>query len=81
MHKSKRQHQISLLEKLLIRVQKRDTGQTSQLAYEANVHWISTKMAEVAGGDVELDSGGLSKEDMLKANKMWTRHEKIKQGI
>ncbi len=35
------------------------------------------KMQEVEGGDISLDSGGLSKEDMLKANTMWTRYSKV----
>ena len=76
MHKSKRQQQIDLLEKLLKRVQNNDTDNTSQQTYDDTVDWISGKMAEVAGGDVKLDSGGLSKEDMLKANRMWTRYAK-----
>jgi len=76
MHKSKRQYQIDLLEKLLKRVQNNDTDNTSQQTYDDTVDWISGKMAEVAGGDVKLDSGGLDASDMHKANRMWTRYAK-----
>jgi len=75
MKKSKRQRQIDLLKKLLERVHRNDTDATSQEVYDNNIDWISTKMAEVAGGDVMLDSGGLSKEDMLKANNMWAKYD------
>jgi len=77
MRKSKRQHQVDLLEKLLKRVQNNDTDNTSQQTYDDTVDWIRAKMQEVEGGDIELDSGGLSKEDMLKANTMWTRYSKV----
>jgi len=77
MRKSKRQHQVDLLEKLLKRVQNNDTDNTSQQTYDDTVDWIRMKMQEVEGGDISLDSGGLSKEDMLKANTMWTRHSKV----
>lgn len=77
MKKSKRQHQVDLLEKLLKRVQKNDTDNTSQQTYDDTVDWIRAKMQEVEGGDISLDSGGLSKEDMLKANTMWTRYSKV----
>ena len=77
MKKSKRQHQVDLLEKLLKRVQNNDTDNTSQQTYDDTVDWIRAKMQEVEGGDISLDSGGLSKEDMLKANTMWTRYSKV----
>ena len=70
MRKSKRQHQTDLLTKLLDRVAKDDTNNLR----DDNISWIHIKMSEVAGGDIELDSGGLTSEDMLKANNIWTTH-------
>jgi len=77
MKKSKRQHQIDLLEKLLERLSTSDDPSAVE-----NTDWVHRKISQVAGGDSELDSGGLSKTDMLKANNIWTRHASpfLKQG-
>jgi hypothetical protein len=82
MKKSKRQKQIDLLEALLKRIKtnykKGYAGDkfiaTSQEVYDNNIRWVQEKIDEVAGGDVNLDSGGLTKDDMILANGMWTRH-------
>jgi len=82
MKKSKRQKQIELLEALLKRIKtnykKGYAGDkfiaTSQEVYDNNIRWVQEKIDEVAGGDVNLDSGGLTKDDMILANGMWTRH-------
>ena len=73
MKKSKRQRQTDLLEKLLERVNV-SQGITSMGVVRENIDWINKKMSQVAGGDIDLDSGGLSKQDMLQANNMWTRY-------
>ena len=93
MKKSKRQKQIDLLEALLKRIKtnykeerKRGKGTytwgTSQEVYDNNILWVQNKINEVAGGDVDLDSGGLTRDDMILANGMWTRHASpfLKQG-
>ena len=73
MIKSKRQRQIDLLEKLMGRVQNNEIPENTE-EWKDNVSWIHKKYSQVKGGDIELDSGGLSKEDMHKANTMWTRY-------
>ena len=73
MKKSKRQRQIDLLEALLKRIKTNKEG-ASQEVYDNNIRWVQEKIDEVAGGDVNLDSGGLTKDDMILANGMWTRH-------
>jgi hypothetical protein len=82
MKKSKRQRQIDLLEALLKRIKTNDTDDTSQEVYDNNILWVQNKINEVAGGDVDLDSGGLTRDDMILANGMWTRHASpfLKQG-
>ena len=81
MKKSKRQKQIDLLEALLKRIKTNKEG-ASQEVYDNNIRWVQEKIDEVAGGDVNLDSGGLTKDDMILANGMWTRHASpfLKQG-
>ena len=74
MRKSKRQRQTDLLTKLLDRVSQDKTDVKEQDVWNENISWIHKKMSEVAGGDIDLDSGGLTSEDMLKANNMWTRY-------
>ena len=71
MKKSKRQRQIDLLERLLNRV---NTSNQPKDIVRENTDWISKKMSEVAGGDVMLDSGGLTRDDMILANGMWNKH-------
>jgi len=82
MKKSKRQKQIDLLEALLKRIKTNYKEGTSQEVYDNNILWVQNKIDEVAGGDVNLDSGGLTKDDMILANGMWTRHASpfLKQG-
>ena len=74
MKKSKRQRQTDLLTKLLDRVSQDKTDVKEQDEWNDNISWIHKKMSQVAGGDIDLDSGGLTSEDMLKANNMWTRY-------
>jgi hypothetical protein len=71
MKKSKRERQIELLEKLLNRVN--ISSQDINIVRE-NTDWIHRKMSQVKGGDIKLDSDGLTQTDMLKANNMWSRH-------
>ena len=73
MIKSKRQRQTDLLTKLLDRVSQDKTEVNHTEVWNDNISWIHKKMSQVAGGDIDLDSGGLTSEDMLKANNMWTR--------
>ena len=70
MKKSKRQKHIDLLEKLLERL---STSEGATEIINENVDWVHKKISKVRG-DIELDSDGLSKEDMLNANNIWTRH-------
>ena len=73
MRKSKRQHQTDLLTKLLDRVAK--GSETNQCKADADdISWIHKKMSEVAGGDIELDSGGLNAGAMHKANRMLNKY-------
>lgn len=74
MRKSKRQHQTDLLTKLLDRVSQNEIEVMDTEVWNDNISWIQIKMSEVIGGDIDLDSGGLTSEDMLKANNMWTRY-------
>ena len=74
MIKSKRQRQTDLLTKLLDRVSQDKTEVNHTEVWNDNISWIHKKMSQVAGGDIDLDSGGLTSEDMLKANNMWTRY-------
>ena len=83
MKKSKRQKQIDLLEALLKRIRSNArTNDTSQETYDNNILWVQNKIDEVAGGDVDLNSGGLTKDDMILANGMWRNHASpfLKQG-
>jgi len=65
MKKSKRQRQIDRLEKLLDKVTC-GVGDGHE-----HVRWIRKKMLEVTGGDIDLDSGGLTISDMKRANSIW----------
>ena len=83
MKKSKRERQIELLEALLKRIRSNArTNDTSQEVYDNNILWVQNKIDEVAGGDVNLNSGGLTKDDMILANGMWKNHASpfLKQG-
>tara|TARA_R110002051_G_scaffold60644_5_gene111289 strand:- start:247 stop:501 length:255 start_codon:yes stop_codon:yes gene_type:complete len=83
MKKSKREKQIELLEALLKRIKTNArTNDTSQEVYDNNILWVQNKIDEVAGGDVNLNSGGLTKDDMILANGMWKNHASpfLKQG-
>ena len=84
MKKSKRQKQIDLLEALLKRIKtnykeerKRGKGTytwgTSQEVYDNNILWVQNKINEVAWDDIN-NAGGLTRDDMILANGMWTRH-------
>jgi hypothetical protein len=82
MKKSKRERQIELLEALLKRIKTDYKEGTSQEVYDNNILWVQNKIDEVAGGDVNLNSGGLTKDDMIVANGMWKNHASpfLKQG-
>ena len=72
MRKSKRQRQLDLLERLLDRVD----ASTNASARNENRKWVRDKIKQVRGGDIELDSGGLTRDDMILANGMWHKHSK-----
>jgi hypothetical protein len=74
MKKSKRQQQVDRLEKLLERIK---AGRGSMGDKKLHAHWVKKKMKEVEGGDMELESGGLSTSDMRQANRYWHEYEYI----
>ena len=76
MKKSKRQRQIDKLKKLLKVLGDNLVGRN----YDP-VKWTRRKISEVEGGDIDLDSGGLSKEDMIRANKLWAEHNWLYSSV
>jgi len=78
MKKSKRQRQVDLLERLLDRVNT-SVGIKSSSVIQQHIDWIHKKMSQAQGGDIELDSGGLSMDDMLHANVIWRKFETKQQ--
>ena len=75
MRKSKRQQQLDKLQMLLELL---DTS-TNSSCWATNQTWVYNKINQVKGGDMELTSGGLTRDDMILANGMWKKHNQIFQ--
>jgi hypothetical protein len=73
MRKSKRQHQVDKLNRLLDRIDKSGVD-----FRRTNWNWVREKIISVQGGDIELDSGGLTRDEMILLNGMWKKHSLIK---
>jgi len=67
MGKTKKERQLELLDKLLVRI-----GESDDVSATDNALWVQQRIAEIQ--NTEGDIRGLSKEDMLKANNIWARH-------
>tara|TARA_Y100000296_G_C5139262_1_gene240021 strand:+ start:668 stop:901 length:234 start_codon:yes stop_codon:yes gene_type:complete len=67
MHKTKRQRQLDLLDKLIDRLGTSKTDHPTD-----DVLWVQKKIAYLQ--NTEGDVKGLTMDDMLKANAIWKKH-------